>query len=119
MTHCNSVAAVKIQKKIMPTADRIARFVTTYVKLLNEKGASPLYEQSCIHLISDPASESDEEETPTLRFNAHLLKYFLEGFQVKSKDVQFRFLNFVSVISSACGLHICIYFALMHVLTSH
>lgn len=30
-------------------------------------------------LIGDLASESDEEETPTLRFNAHLLKYFLEG----------------------------------------
>lgn len=115
---------VLVVKKSTPAADRIVRFVTTYVKFLNEKGASSLYECLRIQLMPLQASESDEEETPTSRFIARLLKYFLKGFQAKSKDVRFRCLNFVSDIVASLGelecVHLttfCIY-ANVNILTS-
>ncbi|EJC98309.1 uncharacterized protein FOMMEDRAFT_96961 [Fomitiporia mediterranea MF3/22] len=75
---------VLVVKKSTPAADRIVKFVASYVKFLSEK-------------------ESDEEETPSSRFVARLLRYFLKGFQAKSKEVRFRCLNFVSEIISSLG----------------
>ncbi|KAL5480828.1 YCG1_1 [Sanghuangporus weigelae] len=77
---------VLVIKKSTPAADRIVKFVSSYVKFLNEK-----------------ASDSDSDETPFSRFVARLLKYFLKGFQAKSKDVRFRCLHFVSEIVSNLG----------------
>lgn len=56
-----------------------------------------------MQLISDIASESDDEKTPTSRFITHLLRYFLKGFQAKSKGFRFRCLNFVPDIVASLG----------------
>ncbi|KAL5523223.1 YCG1_2 [Sanghuangporus sanghuang] len=77
---------VLVVKKSTAAADRIVKFVSSYVKFLNEK-----------------VSDSDSDETPSSRFVARLLKYFLKGFQAKSKDVRFRCLHFVSEIVSNLG----------------
>lgn len=67
-----------------------------------------------IQLISDIASESEDEETPTSRFVACMLKHFLKGFQAKSKDVRFRCLDFVSNIVASLGELECMYLPFMY-----
>ncbi|THH04392.1 hypothetical protein EW145_g5551 [Phellinidium pouzarii] len=81
------VNRVLVVKKSTPAADRIVKFVSNYVKFLIDK----------------TDDKSDEEDSPSSRFVTRLLKYFLKGFQAKSKDVRFRCMSFVSEIISNLG----------------
>ncbi|KAI5122625.1 hypothetical protein M0805_008714 [Coniferiporia weirii] len=78
---------VLIVKKGTPTADRIVKFVSNYVKFIVDK----------------TAEKPDEEDSMSSRFIARLLKYFLKGFQAKNKDVRFRCTSFVSEIITSLG----------------
>ncbi|TFK26559.1 condensin subunit Cnd3 [Coprinopsis marcescibilis] len=84
---------VLVIKKGPPAADRIVKFVGSYVQYLNEKA------------IQEAASStSDEaEETTTTRFVARTLGWLLEGFPAKNKNVRFRCLHLVSELISHIG----------------
>ena len=90
---------VLVIKKSTPAADRIVKFIGSYVKFIYEKGVYDMHAHAK-YLLS---AENGEEESPTSRFVMRLLRHFLKGFQAKSKDVRFRCLGFVSEIISNLG----------------
>ncbi|EAU89293.2 condensin subunit Cnd3 [Coprinopsis cinerea okayama7 len=92
-TFLDMVNRVLVIKKGPPAADRIVKFVGSYVEYLNEK---VMQEQA--------KGESEEaDDTTTSRFIARILGWLLEGFSAKNKIVRFRCLHVVSELISHIG----------------
>ncbi|WVQ95614.1 hypothetical protein IAU59_002712 [Kwoniella sp. CBS 9459] len=73
----NRVLAIK---KGVSVADRVVKFVASYVAYATEQD-----------LASRPEGDEDEDvQTPTSRFVTKLLKHLLAGMEAKDKNVRFR-----------------------------
>ncbi|TFK73394.1 hypothetical protein BDN72DRAFT_761779 [Pluteus cervinus] len=79
---------VLVVKKGPPTADRIVKFIGSYVKFLNDKGQ---------------ADDEEEEETLATRFASRLLKWLIQGFGAKDKTVRYRSVFVVSDMITHLG----------------
>ncbi|KAF6764231.1 nuclear condensing complex subunit [Ephemerocybe angulata] len=82
-------------KKGPPAADRIVKFVGSYVQYSNEK---VMQEQE-----KAGSSEEEDTETTTSRFVARIIGWLLQGFQAKNKNARFRCLHIVSELISHVG----------------
>ncbi|RXW17080.1 hypothetical protein EST38_g8776 [Candolleomyces aberdarensis] len=82
-------------KKGPAAADRIVKFVGSYVQYLNEK---VLQEQA-----KEGGSAEDDSDTTTSRFVARIIGWLLQGFSAKNKNVRFRCLHLVSELISHIG----------------
>ncbi|KAI0073119.1 hypothetical protein K474DRAFT_1603932 [Panus rudis PR-1116 ss-1] len=98
------VNRILVIKKGSSPADRVVRFIGSFVRYLTEKGsegkkkptsetASAMY-QAC---------DEDDEDTPQTRFISRLLSYLLRGFHAKDKTVRFRAVHIVAELISHLG----------------
>ncbi|TCD67325.1 hypothetical protein EIP91_000246 [Steccherinum ochraceum] len=80
-------------KKGATVADRIMKFVGSYIKFMLEKAEE-----------QKRAEQSDEdEETMSSRFINKLLGFFLEGFKAKDKIVRYRAVQLIAELTSHLG----------------
>ncbi|KAJ4495704.1 nuclear condensing complex subunit [Lentinula edodes] len=77
-------------------ADRIVRFVGSYVKMMNDKGES---HSQC----TDRTQTEDQEETCASRFVTRLLEWLFQGFKAKNKVVRQRSIQLVIEMMANIG----------------
>lgn len=122
------VNRVLVMKKGPSNADRIVKYIGSYVKFMNEKG---VFEGSCclliicvrlkncvnVSLVSEEKSKAssssvlalaannqeDDDENTTTRFVSRLLNWLLQGFVAKNKNVRYRCTHIVSEMISHLG----------------
>ncbi|KAI0764062.1 nuclear condensing complex subunit [Irpex lacteus] len=87
---------VLLVKKGVQPADRVVKFVGSYVAYILEKGLSP-------PVPSSSSSEDEDLDTPVSRFISQLLKFLLKGFVVKDKNVRFRSVGTVAELLCHLG----------------
>ncbi|KAG6907366.1 hypothetical protein DXG01_009187 [Tephrocybe rancida] len=99
------VNRVLVVKKGPATADRVVRFIGSYVKFLNEKAAAEKEKA-----LNDPSSsisarleEDADDDTVASRFVGRLLNWLLEGFLAKNKITRYRCVCIVSEMISHLG----------------
>ncbi|KAG6815820.1 hypothetical protein H0H87_011119 [Tephrocybe sp. NHM501043] len=93
------VNRVLVVKKGPAAADRVIRFIGSYVKFVNEKAAA---EKATIS-NSISTRLDDNEDTFASRFVRRLLNYLLEGFLAKNKITRYRCICVVSEMISHLG----------------
>ncbi|TCD66080.1 hypothetical protein EIP91_001838 [Steccherinum ochraceum] len=89
---------VLVVKKGPPAAERVVKFIGTYVKYMSEKAT----EQGESETLSTAPREEDED-TPASRFLARLLSHLLKGFTAKDKTVRHRSVSLVAELISHLG----------------
>ncbi len=104
---------VLLVKKGVQPADRVLKFVGSYVAYILEKGASTCSSQSQIRqrtlvglsppVPSSSSSEDEDLDTPVSRFISQLLKFLLKGFVAKDKNVRFRSVGTVAELLCHLG----------------
>ncbi|KAF8069093.1 nuclear condensing complex subunit [Lyophyllum atratum] len=98
------VNRVLVVKKGPATADRVVRFVGSYVKFTTEKASAERQKA-----LADPSSSisarlnEDAEDTIASRFVTRLLKWLLQGFVAKNKTPRYRTVCIVSEMISHLG----------------
>ncbi|KAG6887175.1 hypothetical protein C0992_000306, partial [Termitomyces sp. T32_za158] len=98
------VNQVLVVKKGHATADRVVRFLGSYVQFMNQKAAAEKVKD-----LNDPMRsisarlEDDADDTITSRFVLRLLNWLLEGFLAKNKIVRYRCVCIVSEMISHLG----------------
>ncbi|KAM6503310.1 Nuclear condensing complex subunit [Amanita muscaria] len=97
------IARVLVVKKGPATADRVVKFVGTYVKFMNEKVADEKVKQAKAGHSISAANVDDDDDTLVSRFVSRLLKWFLQGFLAKNKIVRYRSVFIVSELISHLG----------------
>ncbi|KAK2461192.1 hypothetical protein APHAL10511_006719 [Amanita phalloides] len=100
------ITRVLVVKKGPATADRIVKFVGTYVKFMNEKAVD---EKAKKVKLSESASalaaidDDDDNDTLATRFVSRLLKWLFQGFLAKNKTVRYRSVSIVSELIAHLG----------------
>ncbi|KXN87766.1 Condensin complex subunit 3 [Leucoagaricus sp. SymC.cos] len=74
-------------KKGVASADRIIKFIGSYLKYANERNESVSTGKNAERR---PSEEDDDDDTFVSRFVARLLKWILRGFLAKDKSVRYR-----------------------------
>lgn len=123
------VNRVLVVKKGPANADRIVKYIGSYVKFMNEKGVSEsshraylflkdridfnvslvLEEKSktpsssSISVLAANNGEDGDDENATTRFVSRLLNWLLQGFTAKNKNVRYRCVHIVSEMISHLG----------------
>ena len=123
------VNRVLVVKKGPATADRIVKYIGSYVKFMNEKGTledsrraylfllkdrvdyvslvlevkSKTASSSSISVLAANNQEDDDDENATTRFVSRLLNWLLQGFIAKNKNVRYRCIHIVSEMISHLG----------------
>ncbi|CAE6433389.1 hypothetical protein ACGC1H_001522 [Rhizoctonia solani] len=87
-------------KKGISNADRVIRFIGSFVKYITDKAAQQKAKDS-----EENEADSDEEDddTPASRFVTYLLKYVLQGFMAKDKNVRYRCVHITAEMISGLG----------------
>ncbi|KAJ7086065.1 nuclear condensing complex subunit [Mycena belliarum] len=88
------LARVLPVKKGATTADRVVKFIGSYIRFINERAA---YDRE------DEENDSDDEDTTASRFTAKLLKVLLKGFQAKDKVVRYRVISIAAEMVAHLG----------------
>ncbi len=108
-TFLDMLSRVLVVKKGTTTADRVVKFVGTYVKFLSEKGTY-IYLTIVGYVViilsavqQNNSDESDDEETFTSRFTTRLLRFLLKGFAAKDKFVRLRVVALTSEVLEYVG----------------
>ncbi|CAE6456848.1 unnamed protein product, partial [Rhizoctonia solani] len=87
-------------KKGVSNADRVIRFIGSFVKYITDKAA----QQKAKENDENPAdSDEEDDDTPASRFVTYLLKYVLQGFMVKDKNVRYRCVHITAEMISGLG----------------
>ncbi|KIJ99866.1 hypothetical protein K443DRAFT_132899 [Laccaria amethystina LaAM-08-1] len=81
-------------KKGMSEADRVIKFTGGYIRFVNEKAAEEKAQ-------ADPDEDTDGDTAS--RFTAFLLRYLLQAFQAKDKNIRYRTLQTVAEMVSHLG----------------
>ncbi|KAF5379027.1 hypothetical protein D9615_006072 [Tricholomella constricta] len=103
-TFIDMVNRILVVKKGVVTADRVVRFIGSYVKFMNEKVSADKEKA-----LNDPSSSisarltEDADDTIASRFVARLLKWLLQGFVAKNKATRYRAVCIVSEMISHLG----------------
>ncbi|XP_006463480.1 hypothetical protein AGABI2DRAFT_208301 [Agaricus bisporus var. bisporus H97] len=82
------VSRALVVKKGVASADRIVKFVGAYVKFINEKAGKRAAQM--------PPEVDEDEDTFVSRFVTRILKWVMQGFLAKDKNVRYRSLFIVS-----------------------
>ncbi|CAA7257465.1 unnamed protein product [Cyclocybe aegerita] len=96
------VNRVLVVKKGVANADRVVKYVGSFVKFMNEKAIEAKAKTASSSSISAGNGDEDEE-TPTSRFVAKLLNWLIQGFGAKNKIVRYRCIQVVSEMISHLG----------------
>ncbi|KAL4248657.1 CND3 (condensin subunit 3) family protein [Abortiporus biennis] len=103
-TFINMVNRILVIKKGSPPADRIVRFIGSYVKLVTDKGSERKTKRGDIpSSTASLPSDVDAEETHNTRFISRLLTYLLQGFNAKDKTVRYRAVSIIAELISHLG----------------
>ncbi|KAF8761781.1 Nuclear condensing complex subunit [Rhizoctonia solani] len=93
----NSVLPIK---KGVSNADRVIRFIGSFVKYITDKAA----QQKAKENEENPAdSDEEDDDTPASRFVTYLLKYVLQGFVAKDKNIRYRCVHITAEMISGLG----------------
>ncbi|KAL0058503.1 chromosome condensation complex Condensin, subunit G [Marasmius tenuissimus] len=84
-------------------ADRIVKFVGSYVKFVNDKVVEEKSTQNAGPSESASTQTRDDEDTLASRFVARLLQHLFHGFQSKNKVVRQRSVHLVSEMMTNIG----------------
>ncbi|KAG7094853.1 hypothetical protein E1B28_005661 [Marasmius oreades] len=84
-------------------ADRIVKFIGSYVKFVNDKVLEEKLTQDVGPSNSASMQSREDGETLASRFVARLLKHLFRGFEAKNKVVRQRSVHFVSEMMSNIG----------------
>ncbi|KAF5357042.1 hypothetical protein D9756_006730 [Leucocoprinus leucothites] len=93
------VARALTVKKGVASADRIIKFIGSYLKYINERIRLEKADKSASvarHAERNSPDDEDEEETFVSRFVCRLLKWILRGFLAKDKNVRYRSVSAVA-----------------------
>ncbi|KAF8635423.1 hypothetical protein AX15_000413 [Amanita polypyramis BW_CC] len=101
-TFIDMITRVLVVKKGPAVADRVVKFVGTYVKFTNEKAAEEKAKAS-ESASALAAIEEDDDDSLAIRFLSRLLKWLLQGFLAKNKTVRYRSIFIVSELISHLG----------------
>ncbi|KAG9120574.1 hypothetical protein FRC07_003879 [Ceratobasidium sp. 392] len=83
-------------KKGVSNADKVVKFIGAFVKYITDKAASQKAENG-------EEEDSDDDDTPASRFVTYLLKYLLQGFMAKDKNVRYRCVHITAEMVSGLG----------------
>ncbi|KAF9508646.1 hypothetical protein BS47DRAFT_1320578 [Hydnum rufescens UP504] len=83
-------------KKGVSNADRIIKFVGAFIMHIAQKATKEKEQQK-------QDGNEDDEDTPTSRLVAALLKHLIKGFQAKDKIVRFRVVQIVAELIFSLG----------------
>ncbi|PPQ76775.1 hypothetical protein CVT24_010736 [Panaeolus cyanescens] len=117
------VSRVLVAKKGVGNADRVVKYIGSFVKFMNEKGmlclrlfngsfinslASLVIEAKSQEASSSSASarqprEDEDEENSVSRFTSSLLNFLIPGFVAKDKNVRYRCIQIVAEIIGFLG----------------
>ncbi|KAJ3509746.1 hypothetical protein NLJ89_g5062 [Agrocybe chaxingu] len=97
------VNRVLVVRKGVANADRVVKYVGSFVKFINEKAIETKAKTASSSSISVGHGEDEVEETPTSRFVSKLLNWFVQGFGAKNKIVRYRCIQAVSEMISHLG----------------
>ncbi|KZT66264.1 hypothetical protein DAEQUDRAFT_768182 [Daedalea quercina L-15889] len=86
------VSRVLVVKKGCLAADRIVKFIGSYVQFILQKAAQLKEHQR--------KSDAREDDIPAVRFTFCLLKWLLQGFNAKGKTVRFRTVSLATELIS-------------------
>ncbi|KAI3616327.1 condensin subunit cnd3 [Moniliophthora roreri] len=86
-----------------PCADRVVRFVGSYVKFVNEKAQEEKSKQDEGTSASAAMQSRDDEDTYAFRFVSRVLKHLFQGFKAKNKVVRQRSVQVVSEMMTNIG----------------
>ncbi|KAF8605217.1 hypothetical protein BDV93DRAFT_543748 [Ceratobasidium sp. AG-I] len=96
------VAFAKMVNNILPikkgvsNADKVVKFIGAFVKYITDKAATQKAENG-------DDEDSDDDDTPASRFVTYLLKYLLQGFMAKDKNVRYRSVHITAEMVSGLG----------------
>ncbi|GBE88890.1 hypothetical protein SCP_1402980 [Sparassis crispa] len=85
------VSRVLVVKKGPAPAERVFRFISSYIKFLIEKCSQPKEGRRV-----GSSSNSDDDDTLAVRFVSRLLRWLLQGFVAKDKTVRLRSVSLVA-----------------------
>ncbi|GLB42179.1 putative nuclear condensing complex subunits, C-term domain [Lyophyllum shimeji] len=98
------VNRVLVVKKGPATADRVVRFIGSYVRFMNERASAEMEKVRADPLSSISAQlNEDTDDTIVSRFVTRLLKWLLQGFLAKNKTIRYRAVCMVSEMISHLG----------------
>ncbi|KAG8741938.1 hypothetical protein FRC10_002249 [Ceratobasidium sp. 414] len=83
-------------KKGVSNADKVVKFIGAFVKYITDKAASQKAENG-------QEEDSDDDDTPASRFVTYLLRYLLQGFMAKDKNVRYRSVHITAEMVSGLG----------------
>ncbi|CAE6447053.1 unnamed protein product [Rhizoctonia solani] len=87
-------------KKGISNADRVIKFIGLFVKYITDKAA----QQKAKEGEEDEAnSDEEDDDTPASRFVTYLIKYVLQGFMAKDKNVRYRCVHITAEMISGLG----------------
>lgn len=101
-------ARVLATRKGCVAADRVIKFIGSYIQFALQKGAFPVYiENNVFRLLMNPdfiaaqlnakkPEDDDADNVPAVRFTSRLLKWLLQGFNAKDKTVRLRVVSLVA-----------------------
>ncbi|KAJ1311200.1 hypothetical protein OPQ81_009701 [Rhizoctonia solani] len=87
-------------KKGVSNADRVIRFIGSFVKYITDKAAQHKAKED---EKSEADSDEEDDDTPASRFVTYLLKYVLQGFMAKDKNVRYRCVHITAEMISGLG----------------
>ncbi|KAG8763595.1 hypothetical protein FRC12_008487, partial [Ceratobasidium sp. 428] len=96
VTFAKMVNNVLPVKKGVSNADKVVKFIGAFVKYITDKAAGQKAE-------NDEEEDSDDDDTPASRFVTYLLKYLLQGFMAKDKNVRYRSVHIAAEMVSGLG----------------
>ncbi|KAH9924026.1 nuclear condensing complex subunit [Fomitopsis serialis] len=85
-------------KKGCQAADRIIKFIGSYVQFILQKGDNSV--RTVIPTQLQQEGDATMDDTPAARFTFRVLKWLLQGFDAKDKTVRFRSVCLVTEITS-------------------
>lgn len=98
---------VLVIKKGVTVADRVAKFVGSFIKYMTEKGELSSIVSTSFSPSTNPAAESrseeDEDDTPESRLVARIVKWLLQGFTAKEKNMRYRCVQMIGEMISFVG----------------
>ncbi|KAF8814695.1 ARM repeat-containing protein [Phlegmacium glaucopus] len=99
------VNRILVVKKGPANADRIVKYVGSYVKFMNEKVSEEKSKTASSSSVSalTANNQEDDDENATTRFVSRLLNWLLQGLVAKNKNVRYRCIHIVSEMISHLG----------------
>ncbi|CAE6535416.1 unnamed protein product [Rhizoctonia solani] len=87
-------------KKGVSNADRVIKFIGSFVKYITDKAAQQKAKEN---EENEEDSDEEDDDTPASRFVTYLLKYVLQGFMAKDKNVRYRCVHITAEMISGLG----------------